>query len=85
MSKKVKKVGDFKAVRLRLWRAILRAENIMDSTETSPEQKIKAIHCLIQLSGQYISVCKEVRYERNLDSASLELEVEEDGLFNFKL
>jgi hypothetical protein len=83
MIKGVKKVGDIKAIQLRLWRSVLIAESILDSSESTTDVKLKAIHCLIQLSGQYIKVCNEVRYESNRGGAPFKLE--EDSFLNFKL
>ena len=61
---KVRKVGDTKAVQLKLWRALLRVEKILESEEASPETKLKAVHCMIQLSGQYASITERIRTEK---------------------
>jgi hypothetical protein len=84
MSKIVKKVGDIRAVQLRLWRAVLKAESILESPGSNSELQLKAIHCLIQLSGQYISVSKEVRYERGRSELCLETDTG-DLLKDFRL
>ena len=61
---KCRKVGDTKAVQLKLWRALLRVEKISESEEVSPETRLKAIHCIIQLSGQYVGITEQVKKDR---------------------
>ena len=62
--KRVRKVGDIEAVQVKLWRALLVAEKILEKEENTPEIKLKAVHCIIQLSGQYVTITEEVRKEK---------------------
>jgi len=63
--KKVRKCGDREAVKLKLWRAVIEAERILDSPESTPELKLRAIHCLQQVTGQYLKVYAEVEHDNS--------------------
>jgi len=63
---KDRKVGSKKAVKARLWKAVTEAERILKSPDSTPELKLKAIHCLSTVTGQYLKVCDLVDQEERL-------------------
>jgi hypothetical protein len=60
------KAGDLAALRKRLWFGVLRASDILEDPEASPELALKACHALGQLGGCYANLLKTSELEARL-------------------
>jgi hypothetical protein len=65
--KNIKKAGDVSLLRLKVWRAILQAENIIHSSKLNSE-KISAIYCLTQASGAYVRLIESLELIKRIEA-----------------
>lgn len=63
--KRRRKPGTLADLQRRLWGAIVTAEKIVDAAET-PDLAIRGLHCISQLSGQYLKALEVGEYEARI-------------------
>jgi hypothetical protein len=64
--KRPRKPGDITALQRKLWWAILRSEEVLDTPDTAAEQRVRAVHALTQAAATYANLLKTSDFEARL-------------------
>ena len=54
--KRIRKSGDIKKLRLKMWRMVVKAEKLALDDDTKTNELIRAIHAMVQASSAYLKI-----------------------------
>lgn len=71
--RQIRKPGDLRTLRKKMWRAVLNAEDILSSPAVTTDQQLRAVHALVQAGGAYGKLLERADLQEQLDTLKAEL------------
>ena len=71
--RQIRKAGDLRTLKRKMWRAVLSAEDILTSPLVSTDQQLRAVHALVQAGGAYGKLLEATDLQEQLDTLKQEI------------
>ena len=71
--RQIRKAGDLRTLKRKMWRAVLSAEDILMSPLVSTDQQLRAVHALVQAGGSYAKLLEATDLQEQLDTLKQEI------------
>ena len=71
--KHIRKPGDLGTLKKKMWLAVVSAQDILTSDHVSTDQRLRAVHALVQAGGAYLKLLETSDLQEQLDHLKTEM------------
>ena len=73
--KHIRKPGDLGTLKKKMWLAVMCAQDILTEDHVSTDQRLRAVHALVQAGGAYGKLLETIDLQAQLDTIKAELDI----------